>query len=76
MKIKSTVSFTLASVLTAGALAACGSGSTTTGGNTSGATSGGGAKTINLWLAGKEDTPKELTDWLTKTWTTKYPAAP
>ncbi|KYH45058.1 extracellular solute-binding protein [Branchiibius sp. NY16-3462-2] len=76
MKIKSTVSFTLASVLTAGALAACSSGSTTTGGgNTSGATSGGGAKTINLWLAGKEDTPKELTDWLAKTWTTKYPGS-
>lgn len=75
MKMKSTVSLALASVLTAGALAACGSGSTTSGGTTAGATTGASGKTINLWLAGKTDTPAALTDWLTKTWSTKYPGS-
>lgn len=79
MKIKATASIALASVLTAGALAACGGGSTTTGGNTTaggGNTTGGGSgKTINLWLAGKTDTPAALTDWLTKTYAQKYPGS-
>ena len=48
-----------ASALALTALAACGGGS-------SDDKAEGGSDTVTLWLAGKEDTPKKLEDWLVK----------
>ncbi len=52
MTIRSRLAATAAGILAVGALAACGG------------SSDEGSDTVTLWLAGKEDTPKPLEEWL------------
>lgn len=57
MKLRKFLAGSAVAALALGALAACGGGDDS---------SQAGSDTITLWLAGKEDTPKDATDWLTK----------
>jgi len=58
MKLRKLAALAAVTALGLGTLAACGS--------DDGSSGEGGSDTLTLWLAGKEDTPKAATDWLTK----------
>ncbi len=59
MKFTKIAAATAAAALALTALAACG-------GSSDGDKAEGGSDTVTLWLAGKEDTPKKVEDWLVK----------
>jgi N,N'-diacetylchitobiose transport system substrate-binding protein len=59
MKLRRFVASAAVAGLALTALAACGGGDDDS-------SSDSGSDTVTLWLAGKEDTPKDATDWLTK----------
>ncbi|VXB25731.1 extracellular solute-binding protein [Aeromicrobium sp. 9AM] len=59
MKFTKIAAATAATALALTALAACG-------GSSDGDKAEGGSDTVTLWLAGKEDTPKKVEDWLVK----------
>lgn len=59
MKLTKIAAAAAASALALTALAACG-------GSSDGDKAEGGSDTVTLWLAGKEDTPKKVEDWLVK----------
>lgn len=59
MKLRKFLASAAVAGLALSVLAACGGGDDSS-------DESGGSNTITLWLAGKEDTPKEAADWLTK----------
>jgi len=59
MKLRKLAAAAAATALGLGTLAACGD-------DSGGGSSEGGSDTLTLWLAGKEDTPTDATDWLKK----------
>ena len=65
MKIKKIAAATMASAIALTALAACGSSDDKPAADES--------KTVTLWLAGKEDTPKPLEAWLVKEYAKQHP---
>ncbi|MFS0885440.1 extracellular solute-binding protein [Aeromicrobium sp. 179-A 4D2 NHS] len=65
MKLRTFMASAAVTGLALTALAACGSGGDDD-------SSDSGSDTVTLWLAGKEDTPQEATDWLTEEFAAKH----